>query len=66
MVVRQELHRVRVGVGERRDCRSSDPDSPAPRRGLSEPKAKPSPGLSRLGMMDRAQETGVEGRRGQL
>lgn len=48
------------------DCGSSDHASPAPRRGLSEPKAKPSPGLSHPGMMDRTQETGVEGQRGQL
>lgn len=38
----------------------SDHSSPAPRRGLSEPKANPSPGLSNPGMMDGTQETGVE------
>lgn len=42
----------------------SDHSFPAPRRGLSEPKANPSPGLSNPGVMDRAQETGVEGREG--
>lgn len=42
----------------------SDHSSLDPRRGLSEAKANPSPGLGNPGVMDRAQETGVEGPEG--